>query len=197
MRIARLLSVVLAVLAASLVLAPVTAAEPPFRVPDYVTDRAAVLSEGQRVQVENAVNQLYNDNRTRLWVVYVDSFGQSAVGWARTTMQISDFGDRDALLAIATEERAYALQVPSAIMSQADAGALQRNTIEPALRQDDWTGAAVAAANGLAAPATSTGPSTGAGVSWFGVLLALGIFFLAILALWWWTRRRRRGSGGR
>ena len=84
----------LAVLAACLVLAPVTAAEPPFRVPDYVTDRAGVLSEGQRVRVENAVNQLYNDNRTRLWVVYVDSFGQSAVGWARTTMQISDFGDR-------------------------------------------------------------------------------------------------------
>ena len=80
--------------------------------PDYVTDRAGVLSEGQRVQVENAVNQLYNDNRTRLWVVYVDSFGQGAVGWARTTMQISDFGDRDALLAIATEEGAYAFQVP-------------------------------------------------------------------------------------
>ncbi len=182
----------LAVLAASLVLAPVTAAEPPFRVPDYVTDRAGVLSEGQRVQVENAVNQLYNDNRTRLWVVYVDSFGQSAVGWARTTMQISDFGDRDALLAIATGERAYAFQVPSAIMSQADAGALQRNTIEPALRQDDWTGAAVAAANGLDTPSTSTGPSTGAGFSWFGVLFALAIFALAILALWWWMRRRRR-----
>ena len=150
----------LAVLAAGLVLAPVTAAEPPFRVPDYVTDRAGVLSEGQRVQVENAVNQLYNDNRTRLWVVYVDSFGQGAVGWARTTMQISDFGDRDALLAIATEEGAYAFQVPSAVMSQSDAAALQRNTIEPALRRDDWTGAAVAAANGLDTPSTSTGPST-------------------------------------
>ncbi len=182
----------LAVLVAGLVLAPVTAAEPPFRVPDYVTDRAGVLSEGQRVQVENAVNQLYNDNRTRLWVVYVDSFGQGAVGWARTTMQISDFGDRDALLAIATDERAYAFQVPTDIMSQPDAGALQRNTIEPALRQDDWTGAAVAAANGLDTPSTSTGPSSGAGFTWFGVLFALAIFALAILALWWWMRRRRR-----
>ena len=136
MRIARLLSVVLAVLAAGLVLAPVTAAEPPFRVPDYVTDRAGVLSDGQRVQVENAVNQLYNEKRTRLWVVYVDSFGQSAVGWARTTMQISDFGERDALLAIATEEGAYAFQVDTAVMSQADAGILQRNTIEPALYRE-------------------------------------------------------------
>jgi hypothetical protein len=191
MRIVRLLSVVLAVLVAGLVLAPVTAAEPPFRVPDYVTDRAGVLSPSQRVQVENAVNQLYNENRTRLWVVYVDSFGQSAVGWARTTMQISDFGDRDALLAIATEERAYAFQVPSDIMSQSDAAALQRNTIEPALRQGDWAGAAVAAAEGSKEP-TSTSPSTGSGITWYGLLVALAVFGLIILALWLWSRRRRR-----
>ena len=100
-----------------------------------------------------------------------------------------DFGDRDALLlAIATEEPAYAFQVPSAIMSQADAGALQRDTIEPALRQGGWTGAAVAAANGLNTASTSTG----AGSSWLGLLVALAVFALAILALWWWTRRRRR-----
>src|ERR1700754_6434 len=127
MRLARLLSLVLATLAASVLLAPVTTAEPPFRVPDYVTDNAGVLSQGQRVQVENAVNQLYNDKRIRLWVVYVDSFGQSSVDWARTTMELSDFGDQDVLLAIATGERAYAFQTPSDLMSQSDAQALQRD----------------------------------------------------------------------
>ncbi|WP_099039410.1 TPM domain-containing protein [Mycobacterium neglectum] len=193
MRIARLLSVVLSVLTAGLVLAPATAAEPPFRVPDYVTDRAGVLSQGQLVQVENAVNQLYNENRTRLWVVYVDSFGQGAVGWARTTMQISDFGDRDALLAIATGERAYAFQVPSAIMSQSDAAALQRNEIEPALRQGDWTAAAVAAANGLTESTTSTGPSSpNTGVTWLGFLIVMAVLGLIVLALYFWSRRRRR-----
>ena len=55
-----------------------------------------MLSQGQRIQVENAVNQLYNNKRVRLWVVYVDSFGQDPVGWARTTMQLSSFGDQDA-----------------------------------------------------------------------------------------------------
>ena len=148
----------LAVVAAGLLTAPAVVAEPPFRVPDYVTDNAGVLSTGQRVQVENAVNQLYNEKRTRLWVVYVDSFGQGAVEWARTTMQLSDFGDRDALLAIATGERAYAFQVPSDIMSPSDAESLQRNRIEPALRQDDWTAAAIAAATGLN---TSSPTSTG------------------------------------
>ena len=187
MRIARLLSVVLAVLTAGLVLAPSTAAEPPFRVPDYVTDRAGVLSPAQQAQVEDAVSQLYDENRTRLWVVYVDSFGQSPDGWARTTMQISDFGDRDALLAIATQERAYSFQVPSAIMSGSDAAALRRDAIEPALRQNNWTAAAVAAANGLTEPV-----STGSGISWLGFLVAMAVLALIVLALVLWSRRRRR-----
>src|SRR4029077_12697648 len=58
MRIARLLGLLLAVLTAGLLVAPVAVAEPPFRVPDYVTDNADVLSQGQRIQVETAVNQL-------------------------------------------------------------------------------------------------------------------------------------------
>ena len=120
MRIARLLGLLLAILTAGLLVAPAAAAEPPFRLPDYVTDNADVLSQGQRIQVETAVNQLYNDKRIRLWVVYVDSFGQDPVGWARTTMQLSNFGDQDALLAVATTERAYAFQVPSDVMSQSD-----------------------------------------------------------------------------
>jgi hypothetical protein len=189
MRIARLFIVVLATLAASLLLAPVTAAEPPFRVPDYVTDRAAVLSPSQRTQVEDAVNNLYNERRVRLWVVYVDSFGQDPVGWARVTMQISSFGDYDALLAIATDERSYAFQVPSDVASQSEASTLQRNEIEPQLRQSDWAGAAIAAAQGLQNP-TST--SSGSGITWYGLLAALAVFAVIVLALVLWSRRRRR-----
>jgi len=188
MRIARLLGLLLAVLTAGLLVAPVAVAEPPFRVPDYVTDNADVLSQGQRIQVETAVNQLYGDKRIRLWVVYIDSFGQDPVGWARTTMQLSNFGDQDALLAVATTERAYAFQVPSDVMSQSDTESLKRNSIEPALHRGDWVGAAVAAANGL----NSTTTSTGAEISWLGLLVAFAVLALAVLALWLWMRRRRR-----
>lgn len=192
MRIARLFSLVLAVLTAGLLLAPAATADPPFRVPAYVTDKADVLSQGQRVQVENAVNQLYNDKRIRLWVVYVDSFGQSAVGWARTTMQLSDFGDRDALLAIATGERSYAFQVSTKVMSQSDADALQTDQIEPALRNNDWTGAAVAAATGLSG---SSSTSSGSGITWVGVVVVLAIIAIALallLLITRWRRRKRR-----
>lgn len=177
-------------LAAGLLLAPVTAAEPPFRVPDYVTDRANVLSQSQLAQVESAVDDLYNEKRVRLWVVYVDSFDQDPVGWARVTMQISNFGDYDALLAVATGERSYAFLVPTDVASQSEASALQRDTIEPALRQRDWAGAAVAAAQGLETP-SAAGSSSGSGITWYGLLAALAVFALIILGLWLWARRRR------
>lgn len=189
MRIVRLFSLVLAIVTGGVLFAPTAVGEPPFRVADYVTDNAGVLSQGQRIQVENAVNQLYDDKRIRLWVVYVERFGQDANGWAETTSELSDFGDHDALLAVATGERAYAFHAPSAAMSQSDAEALQRNDIEPRLRRSDWTGAAVAAANGLRAEADS-GPAPQ--LSWVGVLIALAILAVLVLLLWWWMRRRRR-----
>lgn len=185
MRLVRLLSLVFTVLVTGVLLAPTAAAEPPFRVPGYVTDRAGVLSPDQRAQVESAVEQLYTDKRIRLWVVYVDSFSQSPVRWARTTMQLSDFGDRDALLAVATGERAYAFQVSSAVMDQSDAAALQRDDIEPALRRNDWAGAALAAATGLNTASES-------GIGWVPVLVVLAVIAVAVLALWLWSKRRRR-----
>ncbi|MDA2890273.1 TPM domain-containing protein [Mycolicibacterium sp. BiH015] len=190
MRVARLLSMLLAVIVVGLLCAPGASAEPPFRVPDYVTDRADVLSPEQLIQVEDALTQLYDGQRVRLWVVYVDSFGQSAPGWARTTMQLSDFGDRDALLAIATSERAYAFQVPTAIMSQSAAQSLQTNVIEPALRSRDFAGAAVAAADGIETSATSG--SSGGGMSWLTLLFIFAVLSVALVMLWLWSRRRRR-----
>ncbi len=190
MRVARLLSMLLAVVTVGLVCAPGASAEPPFRVPDYVTDRADALSPDQLIQVEDALTQLYDGQRIRLWVVYVESFGQSAAGWARTTMQLSDFGDRDALLAIATGERAYAFQAPAEIMSQSAAQTLQTDVIEPALRDRDYAGAAVAAANGIATSASSS--SSGGGMSWLALLVVFVVLAMALLVLWLWARRRRR-----
>src|SRR5215470_15056909 len=170
MRNARLLSLVLAVLTVGLLVTPTAAAQPPFRVPDYVTDKAGVLSQGQRIQVENAVNQLYNDKHIRLWVVYVDTFsGQGAVDWTQQTRRLSDISGQDAILAVATQDRAYAFLPPTTAPGGFDVTSLRTNQIEPKLRQGDWAGAAIAAAEGLN-PTTS---SSGAEISWFGVLVAL------------------------
>ena len=188
---ARLLSLVLAVLTAGLVLvptAPTAWAGPPLRLADYVTDDANALSGGQRAQVQTAVDDLYSARRIRLWVVYVDSFsGQSAETWAQNTMRISDFQDEDAILAVATGDRAYAFLVPKAAAGGVDVDSLRRNEIEPALRQGDWAGAAVAAAGGLSQNSSSNGE-----ISWVGVVVILVVIAIALMALLLWRRRRRR-----
>ena len=99
----------------------------------------------------SAVDKLYNDRRVRLWVVYVDTFsGQDAVSWAERPGASSDFGDQDAILAVATQDRAYAFLAPTAIVSDSDVrrhcAATRSN---PLCAQSDWAGAAVAAADGL------------------------------------------------
>ena len=108
MRIARLLSLILAILTAAVLLAPVAGSAPPLRLPGYVTDSAGVLNGSQLSDVERAVDKLYNDRRIRLWVVYVDSFsGQSATDWTERTRQASDLSDEDAILAVATADRSW------------------------------------------------------------------------------------------
>jgi uncharacterized membrane protein YgcG/predicted nucleic acid-binding Zn-ribbon protein len=190
MRIARLLGLLMAVLTVGVLLASTAAGQPPFRVPDYVTDNAGVLSQGQRIQVENAVNQLYNDKRIRLWVVYVDTFsGQDAVNWTQQTRRLSDIGGQDAILAVATQDRTYAFLPPTTAPGGVDVTSLRTNEIEPKLRQSDWAGAGIAAANGLNAMSST---SSDAHISWFGVLVAFALLALAILLVWLWLRRRRR-----
>src|ERR1700745_58037 len=87
MRIARLLGLVVAVLAAVTLVAPAASAEAPFSLSEYVTDKSGVLSPSDRSGVESAVDKLYNDRKIRLWVVYVEDFsGQAAASWAETPL---------------------------------------------------------------------------------------------------------------
>jgi hypothetical protein len=190
MRLARVLSLLAAILTAATLVVPTAAAEPPFRLPDYVTDNAGVLGDGQLANVQHAVDTLYSDHHIRLWVVYVDSFApQTATGWTQQTRQTSDLGDQDAILAIATGQRSYAFLVPStAGGNSAQVDNLRRDKIEPALHANDWAGAAIAAANGLAA--MGTGGSSG-GSSVVSLLIIVAIIVLAVAVLVLWSRRRR------
>jgi uncharacterized membrane protein YgcG/BMFP domain-containing protein YqiC len=193
MRIARLPGLLLAVLTVGVVLAPIAAGQPPFRLPGYVNDGANALTGSQSSDVAQAVDKLYNDRHIRLWVVYTDTFsGQDALSWTEQTRRLSDIGGQDAILAVATVDRGYAFLPPTSAAGGVDVTALRVNDVEPKLRQSDWAGAAIAAANGLDPTTTSAPSSKDAGTSWFGFLAAFAVFALAILVLWLWTRRRRR-----
>lgn len=186
MRTGRLTGVVLTAVTAGLLLAPPAGAQPPLRLADYVTDDANALSDSGRGAVTSAVDKLYADRHIRLWVVYVDDFaGQNAETWARRTRSASDLGDYDALLAVATVGRAYAFLVPSAIKSvnASQVDDLRRGKIEPALRDGDWSGAAVAAANGLDRAPHSSAPVV--------LLVGLGVVAAAVAVLLLVTHYRR------
>jgi uncharacterized membrane protein YgcG len=193
MRTARLLGVILTMLITGLLLAPPAGAQPPFRLPGYVTDNAGALSDSGRADVTAAIDKLYADRHIRLWVVYVDNFAdQSAVNWAQGTIRASDLGSYDVLLAVSTTGRAYAFLVPSGVkgVSENQVENLRHNQIEPALRDANWSGAAVAAANGL-----NTTPSSSGRVL---LLVALGVIVIGVVALVLVMRyrsRRRRAAG--
>ncbi|TQK27996.1 TPM domain-containing protein [Arthrobacter sp. SLBN-53] len=196
MRLARLLSMLLVALTAALSIAPAAlltapeaAARPPLRLPSQIVDESKVLGAAGEEQVGQAIDRLYQNRQVRLWVVYVDSFsGQNAEPWAQATLRASDLGEYDALLAVATADRAYAFLTGSAAASNAEANTLRRTEIEPALGDGNWAAAAVAAADGLDAKTTGSSP----GLNWFGVLVVLAILGLGVLGLLLWSRRRAR-----
>ncbi len=183
----RSVAVFMAMLITALTVAPSAAAQPPFRLPGYITDNAGVLNDADRSAIKSASGRLYSDRRIQLWVVFVDDFsGQPAQSWAENTSSLSDLGDFGAVLAVATVDHSYAFLVPRRVKT-IDAGQvddLRRNQIEPALRRGDWSGAAVAAANGL-----DRGPQSASSTP---LLIGLGVILFAVLALYVFTRWRRR-----
>ena len=170
-----------------LIVAPSATAQPPFRLGGYITDNAGVLNGSGRAAIQTASGKLYSDRHIQLWVVFVDDFsGQPAVSWTENTRAASDLGDFDAILAVATVDHSYAFLVPHRVqtISGSQVDDLRRNQIEPALRRGDWSGAAVAAANGLD---RGQQPASAA-----PLLIGLGVILVAALALYVFTRYRRR-----
>ena len=185
-RLSSLILAILAIVTAVLLFAPTAAAQPPFRLSDYVTDTAGALTGSTRSDVESAVNTLYTDRHVRLWVVYVDTFsGQPPVSWAQSTRRASDLDGSDALLAVATTDRSYAFLVPQSIKSitSRQVDDLRVNMIEPALHRGDWGDAAIKAANGLNQKPNAVG--------WTPMLIGLAVIAAALGILLLVMRRRR------
>lgn len=181
----------------------VARAEEPFRLDGRITDRVAAL-EGREGEVEAALQQLEQDDDVELWVVYVATFsGRNAQDWADETANISSLGLNDALLAVATEDRAYAYSVDQQFpLTDAELARIATGAIEPALSNDDWAGAAIAAAEGIGqaldgrpAPGEDVQPEApdDGGASWLAwVLVGLVVLGLIVFVVY-----RLRRAGGR
>jgi len=193
MRLVRLFGVVLTILTAGLLLAAPAGAQPPSRLTDHITDSTGVLTDSGRAAVSSAIDRLSHDRHIQLWVVYVDNFNRfKPENWAGQTRSASGMGDHDALLAVATNTKAYTFTGPPKAqgITTDELNSLSSRKIEPAIAAKDWSAAAVAAADGLNASASAPRPS------WLPIAIgvAVAVFVVVVLFLLFRARRRRRAA---
>lgn len=120
-------------------------AQAPLRMADRIVDTAGVFNEADHQRIEAALDELDSDRNIQMWVVYVDDFGtMTPTDWARTTTDLSDFGDRDILLAVSTKDGAYQLTAPTAIegLTQDEIDTVAADTLVPDLAAKKWAAAA-------------------------------------------------------
>ncbi|MFD3697323.1 TPM domain-containing protein [Streptomyces sp. NPDC058646] len=177
-----------------------------------VTDRVGALGD-RAGAVTAALEKLYAERRIQLFVAYVRDFsGRSAQSWADATAEKSGLGQNDVLLAVATGARQYAYSAAvDSGFTEEQLATVARTAIEPALRQNDWAGAAIGAANGYGAvlgglpvptPAITPGPADPGGRA--GGESGAGDFVLPVVAVgaagalgaYAYSRRKRKGGDG-
>jgi uncharacterized membrane protein YgcG len=194
MRIVRLIGAVLTILIAGLLLATPAGAQPPSKLTDHITDSGGVLTDSGRAAVSSAIDRLYRDRHIQLWVVYVDNFSRfKPENWADRTRGDSALGDNDVLLAVATNTKLYVFDVPpkAAGGAAADLDSVRTKQIEPAVGAKDWSGAAVAAADGLNKSATSSKRN------WVPIAIGVIVVVLVVVVVLVLYRAHRRRRAAR
>lgn len=203
-----LLAALLAVCWLALPAAPAARADDPVTLSrdGQITDKAGALGD-RRDQVRAALDRLYGERRVQLFVVYVRDFsGRSAQSWADATADRNGLGRDDILLAVATHDRSYAYTVEQGSrLTDAQLDDVARTAIEPALRENDWAGAAIGYSAVLAGKAVPTpavtpgvadpGTSGSGGTSATDLILPVVVVGGAAAAAGYaYTRRRRRAT---
>ncbi|MFE0630519.1 TPM domain-containing protein [Streptomyces sp. NPDC058864] len=175
-----------------------------------ITDKVDALGD-RKGAVATALKDLDDAHRVQLYVAYVRDFsGRSAQNWADATADRNGLGLNDTLLAVATRDRQYAYSVDQdSQLTDAQLRDIAQTAVEPALRQSDWAGAAIGAADGIGAvlagrpvptPAITPGAADPGGTSGDRVtsgLVLLVVALAAVLALWYVSARRKQRSGTR
>lgn len=184
--LARRTTVALAALALIVLSAAASAAQAPVDVTGPVTDPDGALGS-RSAEVRAALDDHFDQTGHQLFVVLVPSFdGLDGQEWAEQSAARSDLASQDVLWAVATQDRAYGYFVGAdQQLSDSDLERVEREDVLPRLREEDWAGAAIAAARGYADAAD------GGGIPWVPVGIG-GIVLVGAGAV---VVRRRRASG--
>jgi uncharacterized membrane protein YgcG len=189
-------------------------AEDPPRLTGTVTDATGVLS-GDEDRIEDAAATLLDDHGVQLFVVFVDTTEDlNAPEFASQTAAQNSLGGDDALLLVAVEDRTDAIWVADGLAEITDAEIDDAivGALEPRLRDGDFAGAVIAAAEALGTAADSAAPTAvpaaptpapgGGGTTdddggiGLGTILAVGLIVGGGAIVWYQWRKRRAPAQG-
>ncbi|WP_284439045.1 TPM domain-containing protein [Herbiconiux aconitum] len=166
----------------------------------YILDESGVLGSDQAA-LQDALDTLSTEHGVNLFVVYTDSFTNPSdrQQWANDVAEKNQFGTNDVLLAVATEDRVYQLSVDQGFpLSDDQLAAIETDDIVPALRDDDWAGAGIGAAQGIGRELGGGGGSGeggfGGGLVWVVAILIIVVVAAIIVVVV--LRRRKKIDAG-
>lgn len=157
-----------------------------------VLDQSDVLSSSQEADVQERLAALTSSG-IDLWVIYVDQFTNptDAEEWTNQTASQNGLGPAQYLLAIATDGRQFYLSGDSTGPVSGDRlTGIEQERILPELRDENWAGAAVAAADGLQAAVSGGGAASGG--AFLPIVLVVLLLALAGLVIWIVVRSRKK-----
>lgn len=171
--------------------APAHAEEPVDLGASPILDVVGALED--EAAAEAAIDATFERTGVSLFVVLVDDFTSPADpdAWTDATAERNGLGVDDVLLAIATEGRTYSVSADIATLDDAQFEAVL-DRVEQSLRESDWDGAVVGAADEIAARLDAEFDpmplAIGGGVVLAGGAVAAGVALV---------RRRRATAGAR
>ena len=177
----------------------------------YIVDKVRAITPDEGTEILGALDSLYTRASIQLFVVYVDSFSNPTdpVDWADTVAIDNGLGGNDVLLAVAVDDRQYALSIDDSFTLSDTQITVVEQAIEAELRDDNWAQAAIAGAQSLEAEATgAVGPNqpsdpttptdppaeSGGGIPIVPILGGVAVVGAGVFIF---SRIRRRGSDGR
>ncbi|MFK5633310.1 MULTISPECIES: TPM domain-containing protein [unclassified Ornithinimicrobium] len=148
-------ALLVAMVVVTVVAVPPASAEDPLNLPGPVHDPVDALSPADEEQAIEDIDALREETGLQLFVVFVDRFtdgGEEVDGptWAELTSDASGMGTGDLVLAVAVDQRQYAVGDVGSTLSESALQSVQLQDIEPFLANDDWAGAVSGAAQGFA-----------------------------------------------
>ncbi|WP_371201666.1 TPM domain-containing protein [Microbacterium sp. BWT-B31] len=161
----------------------------------HVVDQVGALG-GRTGEVEQRLGELYDQSRLDLYVVFVDEFTNPSdrIQWADQVALDNGLGSTQYLLAVATESRQYYISADSSgPITDEQVGAIEQSIV-PQLREGDYAGAVLTAADGFqtAAGGGLPGAADSGGGGWLTGILILVVVALAIALVVWLIMRARR-----